>query len=225
MVGLVTVLVKLHLLKKEGAHKTKKGAHKNIEVAVDELAENGDLTEKQKLFCLYYLQRFNATWAYQQAYGGDYDTARNSGPRLIANDCIKEALDKLRRQQQSELFITATDILKEYIKQATASLGDVLDYESYEQVATDNDGNPVFDSNERMVKFHQADIHLKPSSQIDWSTVEELRVGRDGLVVKLYDKQKAMKELLDRLPEPQNDDVSQDTFLKAIINAKQKKRW
>ncbi len=58
----------------------KKDAPKVAPKIVDELEANNELTEKQKLFCLFYLQRFNATWAYQQAYGADWNTAHaNAG--------------------------------------------------------------------------------------------------------------------------------------------------
>lgn len=33
---------------------------------LEELADNDELTDKQKAFCMYYLQRYNATWAYQK---------------------------------------------------------------------------------------------------------------------------------------------------------------
>ncbi len=72
------------------------------------------------------------------------------------------------------------------------------------------------DTDDNPVKKHVADIYLKPSDQIDWSLVQDIHKGKDGLVVKLYDKQKAMKELLDRLPEPEVDDDSNDGFIDAI---------
>lgn len=50
---------------------------------IDELVENDELKDRQKAFCLYYLQRYNATWAYQKAYGADYSTAGRNGHRLL----------------------------------------------------------------------------------------------------------------------------------------------
>jgi len=208
---------------KKGAHKAKKGAHKNVEVAVDELANNNNLTEKQKLFCLYYLQRFNASWAYQKSYGGSYDTARSEGSKSLAKPNIKEAIGRLRKEQQTELYITATDILKEYIKQATSSLGDVLEYTTHDIYLETENGDPIVDKEGNPVEYQRINLKLKPEDEIDWSTIQDIHLGRDGLVVKLYDKQKAMKELIDRLPEPEIEDVKQDSFLKAIMSAKDKK--
>ena len=41
--------------------------------------ENTNLTDKQRLFCIYYVRCFNATKAYQKAYGVNYQTARAHG--------------------------------------------------------------------------------------------------------------------------------------------------
>lgn len=204
----------------KSATQHKSVATKRNSVAVQQLADNQDLTEKQKLFCLYYIQRYNATWAYQQAYGSNYKTANNNGPALLVKTGIKEAIKKLKAKQQEAVFMDANDILIQYIKQATASLGDVINYDSYEEVVTDDDGKPKFDQNNKLERYHRVDIHLKPADEVDWSLIEDVHVGRDGLVVKLYDKQKAMKEVIDRLPEPEETNSTDDAFLNAIYNAK-----
>jgi len=178
---------------------TKKSVHpKSKKVApkiVDELEANGELNDKQKLFCLYYLQRFNATWAYQKAYGVNYDNALRAGPRLMGNVGVKDQLAKLKKQLHSDIYISIDDIVKEYAKQAFASLGDVLDYKVHKEIVMDNDGNAFLDTEDNPVEKHVADIYLKPSEEIDWSLVQEMHRGKDGLVVKLYDKQKALDSL------------------------------
>ena len=50
---------------------------------------NEELTEKQRLFCLYYVRWFNATKAYQKAYGCDYTTAMVNGCKLLSNPKIQ----------------------------------------------------------------------------------------------------------------------------------------
>lgn len=175
--------------------KQKKDAPKVAPKIIDELEANSELTDKQKLFCLFYLQRFNATRAYQQAYKCSYETARVEGSRTLANPNIKNQLTELKKQQRSELLATIDDIAHEYAKQAFASLGDVLDYKVHEELVTDTDGNVFLDTDDNPVKKHVADIYLKPSDQIDWSLVQDIHRGKDGLVVKLYDKQKALDSL------------------------------
>ncbi|WP_080499953.1 terminase small subunit [Lactiplantibacillus plantarum] len=175
--------------------KRKKDAPKVAPKIIDELEANSELTDKQKLFCLFYLQRFNATWAYQQAYKCSYETARVEGSRTLANPNIKSQLIELKKQQRSELLVTIDDITHEYAKQAFASLGDVLDYKVHEELVADTDGNVFLDTDDNPVKKHVADIYLKPSDQIDWSLIQDIHRGKDGLVVKLYDKQKALDSL------------------------------
>ncbi|ASL37111.1 terminase [Lactiplantibacillus plantarum] len=175
--------------------KRKKDAPKVAPKIIDELEANSELTDKQKLFCLFYLQRFNATWAYQQAYKCSYETARVEGSRTLANPNIKSQLIELKKQQRSELLVTIDDIAHEYAKQAFASLGDVLDYKVHEELVVDTDGNAFLDTDDNPVKKHVADIYLKPSDQIDWSLIQDIHRGKDGLVVKLYDKQKALDSL------------------------------
>lgn len=48
---------------------------KAIASDVEQVIENPDLTDKQRLFCLQYVRCFNATKAYQKAYGCGYDVA------------------------------------------------------------------------------------------------------------------------------------------------------
>ncbi|MCG0573929.1 terminase [Lactiplantibacillus plantarum] len=198
--------------------KRKKDAPKVAPKIVDELEANNELTEKQKLFCLFYLQRFNATWAYMKAYKCDYDTAMRSGSRLLRNVEVKNQLAELKQQQRSELLVTIDNITHEYAKQAFASLGDVLDYKVHEELVTDTDGNVFLDTYDNPVKKHVADIYLKPSDQIDWSLVQDIHCGKDGLVVKLYDKQKAL-DSLSKLIGAGDDNINEQRVRKLKADA------
>jgi phage terminase small subunit len=200
---------------------TKKVAtrHNNVATQIsDELEANSELTEKQKLFCLFYLQRFNATWAYQQAYKVSHEVALRAGPRLLGNVGVKRQLTELKNQQRADLYVTADDIAHEYAKQAFASLGDVLDYKVHEELVTDTDGNVFLDTDDNPVKKHVADIYLKPSDQIDWSLVQDIHRGKDGLVVKLYDKQKAL-DSLSKLIGADDDNINEQRVRKLKADA------
>lgn len=200
---------------------TKKVAtrHNNVATQIsDELEANSELTEKQKLFCLFYLQRFNATWAYQQAYKVSHEVALRAGPRLLGNVGVKRQLTELKNQQRADLYVTADDIAHEYAKQAFASLGDVLDYKVHEELVTNTDGNVFLDTDDNPVKKHVADIYLKPSDQIDWSLVQDIHRGKDGLVVKLYDKQKAL-DSLSKLIGADDDNINEQRVRKLKADA------
>lgn len=178
--------------KKSMHPKSKKVAPK----IVDELDENTELTEKQKKFCLYYLQRFNATWAYKKAYECKYDVAATNGPRMLRNAQVKSLLDILKKQLHADAYVTIDDLINEYAKQAFANLGSVLDYKVHKEIVSDKNGLTLFDMQGNPVEKHVTDIYLKPSDEIDWSTVKSIHQGKDGLVVEMYDKQKALDSLL-----------------------------
>lgn len=197
--------------------KRKKDAPRVAPKIVDELEANDELTDKQKSFCLFYLQRFNATWAYQQAYQCTYETAMSEGSKCLRNPKIKRQLAELKKQQRADLYVTAEDIANEYAKQAFASLGDVLDYKVHKELITDADGSATLDAEGKPVEKHVADIFLKPSDQIDWSLVEDIHKGKDGLMVKLYDKQKALNSLAKIMQETDVDKQSATVIIKDDI--------
>ena len=215
--------------------KVEKVARSRSPDLLEELADNDELTDKQKAFCLYYLQRYNATWAYQKAYGGSYESATANGPRLIGNDRIKKQLTELKKQQSAELYATANDIMLGYLKQAHSDITDVLEFKTVKRLKwvkipddtgeyEDMDGHyrldPKIDPETGEQAFYYENlVLLKDSSKIDTSNIKSIRIDKGEAVVEMYNKQKAMKELLERLPEPDNSIVDDDGFIKAIEQA------
>ena len=228
---------------KKGAHKKKKRVHtKKSKVAqarspdvIDELVENDGLKDRQKAFCLYYLQRYNATWAYQQAYNADYATARANGSKLLANTNIKKQLTELKKQQSAELYATANDIMLDYLKQAHSDVTDVLEFKTVKRLSWNkipDDTGPYEDANGHyrldpkidpetgeQAFYYENLVLLKDSSKIDTSNVKSIRINDGEAVVEMYDKQKAMKELLERLPN--TDDTSDKPKTVVIDNIKE----
>lgn len=74
-------------------HTKYKRVHTKKEVEKPQLEveseDDYNLTDKQQLFCLHYIEDFNATKAYQKAYDSNYATARRCGSRLLTNVDIK----------------------------------------------------------------------------------------------------------------------------------------
>jgi phage terminase small subunit len=64
------------------------------------------LTDKQILFVSYYLKYWNATKAYQKAYGCDYASARVEGSRTLAKPNIKEEVQKARDEIFAESYLS-----------------------------------------------------------------------------------------------------------------------
>jgi Uncharacterized conserved protein len=205
-----------------------------------ELPDSNELNDKQKAFCLYYLQRYNATWAYQKAYGGSYENALAHGSRMVGNGRIKSYLTKLKKQQSQDLYATANDILLRYLNQATSNVTDVLSFRTEKHLAyykvrdkngpyEDSGGNfryvPKIDPETGEQAYYYTNIvELKDSSKIDTSNIKSIRIDKGEPVVEMEDRQKAMQILLDRLPEPEINDESTNSLLAALSNG-MKKIW
>ena len=221
--------------KKKSMHTKSKGTRTKTEKVAPslppppELPDNDELTDKQKAFCLYYLQRYNATWAYQKAYGGSYESASANGPRLMGNVRVKTYLTKKQSQQ---LFATANDILLRYLHQATSNISDVLSFRTKKHLVfykvRDKNG-PYEDSNGKFKYepkinpetgkqdfYYENIVKLKDSKDIDTSNIKSIRIDKGEAVVEMEDRQKAMQILLDRLPEPEVNDDSTTSLLNAL---------
>lgn len=203
---------------KKVAHKKEKGCtQKKLQPVID----NDDLTEQQKMFCLFYLQHFNATKAYQQAYEVDYKTANANGSRLLVNASVKDELHKLKSELQQDNFVTTKDLIKEYIKQAFSDITDFTEFGSKTRVETELDENmkptPVLDPETgEPITYLTTFVALKNSEDVDGTLIQEVKKGKDGVSVKLYDKQKAMNELMkylggDKLREAQINKAQQSS--------------
>lgn len=161
--------------------------------------ENDDLTEKQKLFCLLYLQYFNATKAYREAYPEvTYNTARTEGAKLLAKPCVKTELTRLKAELQQDMYMSVKDLVKEYAKQAFADITDFVEFgqdKFYDDEGTERKRNYVL---------------LKDSEEVDGTLVQEVKQGRDGVTVKLHDKQRAMEALMKYLTVDDIDDLKRE---------------
>lgn len=197
-----------------GAPKEKRVHTKTQKVApkiVEQLVNNDELTDKRKFFCLYYLQRFNATWAYMQAFNCAYNTARTNGAQLLANTDIQKQLKTLKEEIANDLTITATEIAQQYAKQAFADYGDYVDFGTEDVIVRDGWWAPVKDKlTHDYLTEKKSYVRLVDKDKVDTSLIKQVSIGRDGVKVELYDKQKAQSELLKYLKDQgdNNDDMT-----------------
>lgn len=183
--------------------------------AIEELNNNSNLTEKQKQFCLLYLKYFNATKAYQEAYGVDYNTAHSIGYRLLANDGVKEELERLKKIQRSEMYIDSLDIKREWAKQAFVDPTDFVEFGTREEEVMGMFG-PVKDEEGNVITQVKNFIEFKDSVEVDGTLIKEVRMGKDGPVVQFHDKQKAMDRLMEFLIDDDVVENDDDGFLAAL---------
>ncbi|MGL5641225.1 MAG: terminase small subunit [Paraclostridium sp.] len=181
----------------DDGNKETRDSKKPIEHEVKEVLENDELTDKQRLFCIYYIKCFNATKAYQKAYESDYTTANTNGPRLLVNACIKTEIERLKEGKLNRLMLKEEDIFQRYMDIA---FSDITDYVSFgqEEVPVMGPFGPLEVEGEKVTKIINT-VKFKESTEIDGTIISEVKLGKDGASIKLQDKMKALQWLSDRM--------------------------
>jgi phage terminase small subunit len=164
-----------------------------VKKEIEALVESDELTEKQRLFCLYYVKSFNATQAAINA-GYSPDSARQIGSENLSKPYIRDEIKRLKQQMTGELFVEALDVLRKYVEIAFA---DITDYVTFGQKEVpvigmfgpieDDEGNPVT----QMVNY----VEFKDSNMVDGTIISEVKQGKEGVSIKLADKMKALEKL------------------------------
>lgn len=111
-------------IKTKGCADAKK---KPVQREIKSVIENCSLTDKQRLFCVLYIRCFNATKAYQKAYGVSYGTAASIAYRLLGNDRIKEEINRLKQDRMNREMLSEEDIVQFYIDILYSDITDYLD--------------------------------------------------------------------------------------------------
>ncbi|RKD22561.1 terminase [Ammoniphilus oxalaticus] len=158
------------------------------------VVESEDLTDKQRLFCIYYIKYFNATKAYQKAYECAYTTAMSEGHRHLRNPKISAEIDRMREETLSEKKLSADDVLQMYIDIARADITDFAKFGKREVPVISMVG-PVKDADGNQLMKEVNYVDFKESAEVDGTIITEVRQGKDGISVKLADKMKAMDML------------------------------
>jgi phage terminase small subunit len=140
------------------------------------------LTDKQKLFCLHFISCYNATKAYQRAYGCTYESAKVEGSKHLTKPNIKAEIRQLKQNMSSDLYVDARDLLQKYIDIAFADIKDFVTFGTKEVRQGDD-----------LVKVNY--VEVKDSNQVDGTMIQEVKQTKEGISIKLHDKLKAMEQL------------------------------
>ena len=176
---------------------------KAIAEEVEQVTDNPDLTDKQRLFCIYYIKSFNATKAYQKAYECSYETALAAGPRMLGNVRIKEEIRNLKQSRLNREFFSEEDLFQKYMDIA---FSDITDYVSFGQAKVPVMGafGPVKVENEetgeKEVLMQQVNVvKFKESAEVDGTLISEIKNGKNGASIKLMDRMKALQWLSEHM--------------------------
>ncbi len=164
---------------------------------VQQVTENSGLTDKQKLFCISYIRCFNATKAYQKAYGVSYDTAMAAGSQLLRNIKVKEQIQKLKQNRLNREFLEEADIFQKYMDIAFADMTEFIQFGRKEVPVTGPDGLPIEVTDEETGERKQLTreinvVRFRDSDEVDGTLISEVKQGRDGASIKLADRMKAL---------------------------------
>jgi phage terminase small subunit len=146
---------------------------KEITVSKQSSSSWETLNDKQKLFCLSYLQCFNATKAYKEAYPSikSDDIAAVSGARLLRNVKVKQAL-------QEKL----DDFWQERENQAGRTLNEIMAL--------------AFSDIDNIVQIKEDTLNVKDLRAIDSRAIQSIKTTRtndsETITVSLYNKNQAL---------------------------------
>ena len=176
---------------------------KAIADEVDQVLENTDLTDKQRLFCLYYIRYFNATKAYKKAYGCSYDVANSEGYKLLVNPCIKDEIKRLKQNRLNRELMDETDIFQKYMDIAFSDITDYVEF-GQEEVPVMAVYGPVQVKDEKTGEKKTLTkrvnvVRFKDSEEVDGTIISEVKQGKDGASIKLADRMKALDWLAEHM--------------------------
>lgn len=173
------------------------------ESRVDQVIENPDLTDKQRLFCVYYIRSFNATKAYQKAYKCSYENAMQNGSRMLRNDKVKEEILRLKQERLNREFLSESDIFQKYMDIAFADITDYMTFGTEEVPVMAMHGpvkikDPETGEEKPLTKIVNT-VRFKDSAEVDGTILSEVKQGKDGASIKLSDRMKALQWLSDHM--------------------------
>ena len=190
---------------------------------VKEVLENTELTDKQRLFCIYYIKRFNATKAYQKAYGCSYETALVNGPRLLGNARIQEEIQDLKEGKLNRIMLSEEDIFQKYMDIAFSDIGDYLSFKKVRKNKwtknKEGEDIPVVNPDTGQQDYFEYNVvELNNSKELDTSILQEISEGKDGVKIKLQDKMKALQWLSDYMGIATEEQKLKIAKLKCEVN-------
>ena len=194
---------------KKGPHKKQTGCTQNQAVApvqpdmeteaFPEPGQEGELSEKQRLFCLYYIKYRNQIKAYQKAFQCSYENAHRHASEMGQNGAVKKEIDRVLNELHQDIRIDIKDLIQQQIDIARADINDFVDI-SGGSVCVRGD--------------------------MDGTLVKEIKETKEGISIKLYDKQKAIEFLKNNLPDEAGGQISDNmqTLAEIVLNSRENRR-
>ncbi|MGL4865944.1 MAG: terminase small subunit [Cetobacterium sp.] len=186
--------------KKKDASKTKKVAsekkvaskvEKVVKEKIIETLADSELTDKQRLFCIYYMQSFNATQSAIKA-GYSRETAKEIGYENLTKPHIKKYLTELKEMYTQDDYLETKRILERHKQIAFADIKDFTEFKVEKTLVCHDEetGEPIID---KIFKFR-----IKDDFEVDGTLIKKIGMGKFGPVIELEDRAKSL-ELLNKV--------------------------
>lgn len=194
---------------------------------VELVIQNPDLSDKQRLFCLYYVRCFNATKAYQKAYGCAYSTAAVEGFNTLRNPKIQNEIQTLKQSRLNREFLDEHDIFQKYMDIAFADITDYVEFGREKVQVMGAFGpvevkNPETGKKEPLIKEVNT-VRFRESGEVDGTLVSEVKQGKDGASIKLLDRMKALDWLAEHMDLASEEQKARIAVLKSKVEDKSEK--
>lgn len=215
---------------------------KAVNADVESVNENAELTEKQRLFCMFYVRCFNATKAYQKAYQCSYETAGSNGYAILQNTAIIAEIQRLKQSRLNRELLDESDIFQKYMDIAFADVTDFVEFGQDEEYVIGPYGvveikDPETGEKKPLTQKINT-VRFKESKDVDGTLISEIKNGRNGASIKLADRMRALDWLADHMDlatdeqkariaalkmksapdEPEETDTSYVDALKALVD-------
>lgn len=215
---------------------------KAVNADVESVNENAELTEKQRLFCMFYVRCFNATRAYQKVYECSYNTAMVEGFNTLRNPKIQNEIQRLKQSRLNRELLDESDIFQKYMDIAFADVTDFVEFGQDEEYVIGPYGvveikDPETGEKKPLTQKINT-VRFKESKDVDGTLISEIKNGRNGASIKLADRMRALDWLADHMDlatdeqkariaalkmksapdEPEETDTSYVDALKALVD-------
>jgi len=206
--------------------------------------QNEELTDKQRAFCLYYVMTFNATRAYQKAYGCSYAVANAHGWELLSNVVVRDEIARLKALRSLDLMAGPDDVVMLHMRIAFADITDFVEF-GRATVPVMGPFGPIVVKDDNGDKYELTkeinEVRFRESSEIDGQLISKVKQGRDGASVELADRQKSLSFLerwfelnpmdkhrkaydearleMERRKQGDGDEIEDDGFIDALKNS------
>lgn len=172
---------------KKYAHKIEKEKvfKKEIPKEEIEILISDELTDKQRLFCIFYMQNFNATQAAIKA-GYSKETASIIGFENLRKPNIKNYLNELKGLYAQKDYLETKRILEKHKQIAFSDIKDFVEFKNEKYQIVDEKGEH---------DYYKFNFKVKDDDEIDGTLIKKIGIGKYGPMIELEDKSKSLEFL------------------------------